>query len=305
MSQQFIRAAASVGALVSSTVALAGRDVPVQVIVDMDLLTSGYQSSITVSPCADTVEAAVYLVDPLGSRSIWSIGFLGGIDRGIAFGHVPSAANTGAVTAINARAAQPANPDNTGFIEPEFMMIESFAGPELQYLEFGNAGGPALISSAPTKPLFTITVSLGAPAPGDVFGFHLLDLVSASFGAGALSTSGGLNSLDTGGDAAPDGTVTLYGVDVDPAVSVPPAAYLVDYIDGPPPPEGGPATIVVAAPTGDLNGDCAVDGADLGELLLAWGPCAGCERVPCPADLHHDCQIDGADLGILLLAWRQ
>ena len=50
----------------------------------------------------------------------------------------------------------------------------------------------------------------------------------------------------------------------------------------------------------DLNGDGTVDGADLGLLLGAWGPCPG---SPCPADLNGDGTVDGADLGLLLGAW--
>jgi hypothetical protein len=48
----------------------------------------------------------------------------------------------------------------------------------------------------------------------------------------------------------------------------------------------------------DLNLDGVVDGADLGVLLLAWGPCG-----VCGPDLNLDGTVDGADLGILLLAW--
>lgn len=49
----------------------------------------------------------------------------------------------------------------------------------------------------------------------------------------------------------------------------------------------------------DLNDDGQVDGADLGILLGAWGPCSG----GCPADLNGDGQVDGADLGELLGDW--
>ena len=48
----------------------------------------------------------------------------------------------------------------------------------------------------------------------------------------------------------------------------------------------------------DLNGDGVVDGADLGELLGAWGPCNACA-----ADLNGDGVVDGADLGQMLAAW--
>jgi len=48
----------------------------------------------------------------------------------------------------------------------------------------------------------------------------------------------------------------------------------------------------------DLNGDGVVDGADLGELLGAWGTCSACA-----ADLNGDGVVDGADLGQVLAAW--
>ena len=51
--------------------------------------------------------------------------------------------------------------------------------------------------------------------------------------------------------------------------------------------------------TGDLNRDRAVDGADLGILLNAWGTCNGV----CPADLDHDGFVNGSDLGMLLGRW--
>ncbi|MFO0962036.1 MAG: hypothetical protein U0625_03925 [Phycisphaerales bacterium] len=49
----------------------------------------------------------------------------------------------------------------------------------------------------------------------------------------------------------------------------------------------------------DLNGDGAVNGADLGLLLAAWGPCAN----ECAADLDNDGAVTGSDLGVLLAGW--
>jgi len=48
---------------------------------------------------------------------------------------------------------------------------------------------------------------------------------------------------------------------------------------------------------GDLNGDGAVNGVDLGRLLSAWG---SANQL---ADLNQDGAVDGADLGRLLGAW--
>lgn len=49
---------------------------------------------------------------------------------------------------------------------------------------------------------------------------------------------------------------------------------------------------------GDFNGDGLVNGADLGLLLGAWGPCRGC-----PEDLNDDGVVNGADLGLELGFW--
>ncbi|HMN95065.1 MAG TPA: dockerin type I domain-containing protein [Phycisphaerales bacterium] len=49
----------------------------------------------------------------------------------------------------------------------------------------------------------------------------------------------------------------------------------------------------------DLDGSGAIDGADLGALLAAWGPVGGGG----PADFNGDGVVDGADLGTLLSSW--
>ena len=52
---------------------------------------------------------------------------------------------------------------------------------------------------------------------------------------------------------------------------------------------------------GDINNDGQVNGADLGLMLAAWGPCV--DPSNCPADLNGDGTVDGADLGTLLASW--
>ena len=51
--------------------------------------------------------------------------------------------------------------------------------------------------------------------------------------------------------------------------------------------------------TGDLVVDGIVNGADLGELLAAWGPATG----NASADINRDGSVNGADLGELLANW--
>jgi hypothetical protein len=49
---------------------------------------------------------------------------------------------------------------------------------------------------------------------------------------------------------------------------------------------------------GDLNGDGAVNGLDLGALLGAWG-----STSPTAADLNRDGVVNGVDLGVMLGNW--
>ena len=49
----------------------------------------------------------------------------------------------------------------------------------------------------------------------------------------------------------------------------------------------------------DFNCDGIVNGADLGQIVAAWGPCSG----DCPADLNNDNAVNGADLGEFLGEW--
>ena len=50
----------------------------------------------------------------------------------------------------------------------------------------------------------------------------------------------------------------------------------------------------------DLDGDGAINAADLAQLLASWGPCGDCE-----ADFNGDGMIDAADLAQLLGAWGE
>jgi hypothetical protein len=67
--------------------------------------------------------------------------------------------------------------------------------------------------------------------------------------------------------------------------------------------QAGPFNVNIIPPAApacpaDLNQDGAVNGADLGLLLGAWGACPGCA-----ADLNADGVVNGADLGLLLGSW--
>ena len=64
--------------------------------------------------------------------------------------------------------------------------------------------------------------------------------------------------------------------------------------------QGGGARVLtpLSELPGDLNGDCAVDGADIAKLLAEWGP-----REWSVADIDGDGAVNGFDLGLLLGGW--
>ena len=273
----------------------------VQVILDLDPGRPGFQSNLTVMETTPVVSGvAVYVLDEAQESCLWGIGYLGGIDRGIAFGHMPGNANHGAVAGMTGHLGTPISADNFALVFGSPGMDPGFVGPELQYIE-GGAAEPAAIPGTPDAPIFTVDIALEDAEAGDVFDFYLLDFVVVwSQGvAGAFSTQGQL-SLDSGGDAVPDGTLTIYGVDPDTPLPVPPAAFRVDYIDGPP--EGGAATITVV-PLGDLDGDGMVGIIDFLMLLGAWGPCPEPCPPSCVADLDGDCTVGIVDFLLLLGNW--
>jgi hypothetical protein len=227
----------------------------VQVVVDLDSATPGLQSHLTVPAGTTRIdEVAIYLFDPRGERRLWGIGYLGGIDRGLTFGHTPTNRHVGKVGELVASPGTTANPGNSFELITRPFIIPAFDGPEIQYLEFG-ANEAATLPSSPVYPLFTVDVVLGGAQPGDIYDFYVLDYVSMwSQGQhGVFSVEGPL-TLDTGGDVVPDGTQTAFGTDPDPSIPVPPAAYLVDFIDGA---NLGPATITIASAAGIDGGTSA------------------------------------------------
>jgi hypothetical protein len=277
---------------------------PVQVVLDLDPLTPGFQNDIYVPQGTNVVESvAVYVFDPVQERCMWGIGYLGGIDRGIALGHMPDDANQGSVTAMTPTLGSPVNPGNVAWMAFSPGLDPGFIGPEVQYIE-GGADAAAVIGALPTEPIFTVDITLEGGAAGDVFGLYLLDFISVWMqywlqdAYGAFSTRGSV-TLDTGGDAEPDDTQSVYGVDPDRPVPVPPGAFPVDYVDGPA--SGGPATIRIV-PLGDLDGDGTVGISDFLLLLGAWGPCPD-PPAPCPADLDGDGNVGVNDFLVLLASW--
>jgi hypothetical protein len=222
------------------------------VAVDMDASQPGIQNSVSVPAVVTRVDGiTVWVYDPSATAHIFGVGYLGGLDRSLAFGHVGvnSNGNAGRVLAVEGVPGGPIVAGNSAYVT--HLTQPLFAGPEVQYLEWGETGG--IIPSAPVEPIMHVSVDLEDAAIGDVYRFYLGDNVVAWTGGtnGMFSTQSPL-SLDTGGDHVPDGTPTVAGVDADAAVPVPPGAFYVDFQDGP---AGDGATIIVVAACGDFDTD--------------------------------------------------
>ncbi len=221
--------------------AAAAAQQPVLVWVDMDPSRPGFQAVAHAPPGTTTIPGVgVYIWDPSGGNLVLSLGFLGGLDRGISFGHIPGGSQ-GMVTGLTGHAGMPVNPANTGWTFPA--MQPGFPGPEVQYIELG-ATALAPIHTIPIAPVFTVDIHLSGAAAGDVYRFALLDLVTLWLGGtGGAFTTDAANPLRTGGDSVPDHTPSLLGFDADVAQPVPPAAFAVDYVDG----GWGPAEIRIGS----------------------------------------------------------
>jgi hypothetical protein len=144
-------------------VATAANGQSVRVVLDMDGTTPGIQSSIRVPAGTTQVPGvAVYIYDPSGSHRIRGIGYLGGLDRGIAVGHTPNSSNLGTLTSLTGHVGVPIVPDSIHYLTD--LIEKGFDGPELQYLESNGTMSP--IPSAPVAPVFTVDVHLSGAQSG-------------------------------------------------------------------------------------------------------------------------------------------
>jgi hypothetical protein len=164
-------------------------------------------------------------------------------------------------------------------------IVVSFAGPP---------GGFADVFFAGTTSINAVMCSAGCTSGVSPTGASSVQFeLTRSGSTMTMSYDAGAGSVIVHTITAPElaGPMTLSLFQLDEFTSG--AAYSVTYddlvIEG-----------TLAATSTDLDGDGAVDGADLGLLLSAWGECPlGC----CDADLNGDGEIDGADLGLLLGSW--
>ncbi len=246
----------------------------VSVILDLDVATPGIQSTRTIKPGSVLVEGiGVYiLADTPTPPTITSIGFIGGIDRGIALGHQREPGLVGKIVGMKGQPVAPAHPSGTGSIIPDFAGM--FDGLAVHYLESASAPGP--LHTSLDKPIFIVTLQVEGGQPGDVFHLFVLDAVSANFGMGGAFSSIGINELNSGGDSVPDGTRTNIGLNPDKPAAIPPGTFKVDYIDG-----NGGAKLIVAedcAADCDGSGSLNIDDFVCFQTLFALGdPAADCD----------------------------
>ncbi len=206
------------------------------VIVALDLNSEepGFQTTVDIDAGTHWLrDVSIWIYAPSGPVPIHSIGYLGGLNRGLAFGHTPfELEHSGQVVSITATALDPLVDGNSVFVNNGIEKL--FEGPEVQYFETGDFGAnPGAIGVVPVAPVLIVDIEFANAAEGDRFHFYLGDKTAEwQSGANGAFSSGDVNTLESGGDACPDDTSTLAGLDSDAAVSVPPALFSVDYVDG-------------------------------------------------------------------------
>jgi hypothetical protein len=221
------------------------------VAVDLDSEEPGFQTTVDVAAGTRWLrDVSVWVYSPNGPAPIHSIGFIGGLNRGLALGHAPmEAEHSGHVVAITATGLDPLVDGNMVFVNSGFEKM--FEGPEIQYFELGELGAaPGSIAVAPVAPVMTVDIEFANAIPGDQFHFFLGDKAAEwAAGANGAFSSSDVNTLESGGDACPDGTITIAGVDSDAAVSSPPALFSVDLIDSAGGSAGAIVRVVTSVPT--------------------------------------------------------
>lgn len=131
---------------------------------------------------------------------------------------------------------------------------------------------------------------------GEVVPFELCGtLVEAPFCGLALASADGLFLVDDPGPFAPGAVVAISGPISLACITLPRCSVgtclHVETI--------APGLCPTSADT-DLDGD--VDGADLAELLAAWGTCP-LLTIGCTGDLDLDGQVGASDLAVFLGQW--
>ncbi|MFO0873677.1 MAG: hypothetical protein U0575_06860 [Phycisphaerales bacterium] len=169
-------------------------------------------------------------------------------------------------------------------------------------LRLGLVVGKATVDRFEQGPTGAWHVDIGGHLPGVDHDFMTVSdgeaLLDGQLVVDVIDLGGGFFEPQVGDEfeilAAP-GTVSG-GFDYQPVSFVPGTVYLWDVNVSP---SSVALTLdeIVPCPA-DITGDGLVDGADLGVLLAAWGPCVGCA-----ADVTFDGVVDGADLGVVLAAW--
>ncbi len=152
---------------------------------------------------------------------------------------------------------------------------------------------PVLMSAGASGPSLEVTGALhSSPSDDFTLEFFAAPACNASgFGPARMFLGSGATSTDAAGDATfaatvdspPAGWVVTATATLEPIGATSELSACIDVIAG-----GDPA---------DLDGDGAVDAADLAILLAAWG------TADREADLNTDGVVDAGDLAILLAAW--
>jgi hypothetical protein len=175
---------------------------------------------------------------------------------------------------------------------------QSASAPDFRGM-FALADGSVLVASGALSAIVRFDAAGSYLGEWDVENAALLNaphsLCAAGDGRAVLATGGASSSTINGYNLVTGYTERTYRVYPSDA----PAATAI--VVAPPSASDADGDLVpdeCQAPSPDLNGDGAVNAADLAILLNAWGACSGCAE-----DLDGNGAVGAADLAVLLNAW--
>ncbi len=266
----------------ASLVAMAGAQ-DIIVALDMDPSQPGIQQSITVPPGTTVVDGvAVYIWDQSGQHTASGMGcFICSVRATLVMGHFRGEERIiGRVASFDATLGVPALTGLDHFVSSQ-APFNPFGGLGVDYFVNTNLGPQSgMFQTAPTSAQFTTSVSLVNATAGDVYRFYLVD-VPAMLGGGVFHV-GTPFAANAGGDAVPDMTPTLQGFDPDPPLPSPPAAFLVDFRDGPV--TGGGATIIIDGCYADCDPNGGAGVLDIFDFLCFQDSFVSGEPYACDCD---------------------
>ncbi|MCA9284545.1 MAG: hypothetical protein KDA22_04995, partial [Phycisphaerales bacterium] len=207
--------------------------------------------------------------------------------------------------------------DGNGLVDACQLVPQLFTTSSPQYAPFGSGAPASFVIASTALPVGPLTLDFSAVADLNLGSENVTVTLDGVFvGPAFLSGASDCPAVpdtytlvvptETFLAAIADGSATLLMTPTS-AVSLTQCeasfiAVTASYPSAPADDLNGDGVLDSCAAAGDVDGNGVVDGADIGIVLGAWGPCP--TAFPCVGDVNLDGVVDGSDLGMVLAGWR-